>query len=110
VRKGDDRTTFVVPKVNKIRRLNLPEHLGPPRPVAGHLHLFIPVYIKFSFTGSAEVGIRNKISPPAVGVSSVKTRVYCDCCDSERLKLLDEQNERNEFRRQYLYDKVFSFS
>ena len=37
MRKGDDLTTFIVPKVEKIRGLNLPEPLGPPRPVAGQL-------------------------------------------------------------------------
>jgi hypothetical protein len=36
VRKGDDLTTFIVPKVKKIQSLNLPELLGPPRPVEGH--------------------------------------------------------------------------
>jgi hypothetical protein len=41
VRKGDDLTTFIVPKVKKIRSLNLPETLGPPRPGAGHLYLYV---------------------------------------------------------------------
>ena len=31
-------TTLVVPKVEKIRALNYPEPLGPPRPVAGYLY------------------------------------------------------------------------
>ena len=39
MRKGDDLTTFIVPKVEKIRSLNLPEPQGPTRPVAGHLYL-----------------------------------------------------------------------
>jgi hypothetical protein len=39
VRKGDDLTTFILPKAKKIRSLNLSEPLGPPRPVAGHLYL-----------------------------------------------------------------------
>ena len=30
MRKGDDLITFIVPKVKKIRSLNLPEALGPP--------------------------------------------------------------------------------
>ena len=34
------KTAFIVPKVRKIRSLNLPEPLGPPRPVAGHLYLY----------------------------------------------------------------------
>jgi hypothetical protein len=29
-----------MPKVKKIRSVNLPKPLGPPRPVAGHLYLF----------------------------------------------------------------------
>ena len=33
MRKGDDITTFTVPKVKTIRSLNLQEPLGPPRPV-----------------------------------------------------------------------------
>ena len=33
--KGDDLITFIAPKVEKIRSLNLPEPLGPPWPVAG---------------------------------------------------------------------------
>jgi hypothetical protein len=37
--KGDDLTTFIVPKVKKMRSLNRPEHLRPLRPVAGHLYL-----------------------------------------------------------------------
>jgi hypothetical protein len=41
VLKGDDLTTFIVPKVEKILSPNLPEALGPPRPVAGQLYLFI---------------------------------------------------------------------
>ena len=40
MRKGDDLTTFLVPKVKKIRSLNLPEPPGPPRPVAAHLYLY----------------------------------------------------------------------
>jgi hypothetical protein len=44
VRKGDDLTAFIVPKIKKIRSLNLPEPLGPPRPVAGHLYLFLTFY------------------------------------------------------------------
>jgi hypothetical protein len=39
VRKGDDLTTFIVPKVKKIRSLNLPEPHGPPQPVARQLYL-----------------------------------------------------------------------
>ena len=35
MRKGEDLNTFIVPKVKKIWNLNLPEPLGPPRPVAG---------------------------------------------------------------------------
>ena len=34
-------TTLVEPKVEKIRGLNLPEPLGPPRPVAGYLYFTI---------------------------------------------------------------------
>ena len=41
MRKGDDLTTFIVPKVKKIRSLNLPEPHGSPRPVAGHFTIFI---------------------------------------------------------------------
>jgi hypothetical protein len=40
VRKGDDLTSFIVPKVKKIRSLKLPDPLGPPRPVEGHLYLY----------------------------------------------------------------------
>jgi hypothetical protein len=40
VRKGDELTTFIVAKVEKIRSLNLPDSQGPPRPVVGHLYLF----------------------------------------------------------------------
>ena len=41
MRKGDNLTTFIVPKVKKIRSLNLPEPLGPPRPVEGHVYLYL---------------------------------------------------------------------
>jgi hypothetical protein len=41
VGKGDDFTTFIVPKVEKIWSLNLPETLRPPRPVVGHLYLYL---------------------------------------------------------------------
>ena len=33
--KGDDITTFIVPKVEKIRSLNLPEPLGPAQACSG---------------------------------------------------------------------------
>ena len=38
--KGDDLTTVIVPKADKIRSLNLPDPQGPAQPVAGHLYLF----------------------------------------------------------------------
>jgi hypothetical protein len=41
VRKGGDLTSFIVPEVKKIRSLNLPELQGPPRPVVGHLDLYL---------------------------------------------------------------------
>jgi hypothetical protein len=41
VLKGDDLTTFTVPKVEKIRSLNLPEPQGRLRPVAGKLYLLL---------------------------------------------------------------------
>ena len=41
MRKGDDLITFIVPKLKKIRTLNLPEPLGLPRPVEGHHYLFL---------------------------------------------------------------------
>ena len=44
VHKGDDLTTFIVPKVERIRSLNLPEPLGPPWPVVGHLYCMNAVY------------------------------------------------------------------
>jgi hypothetical protein len=40
VHKGDDLTTFIVPKVEKIRRLNLPDPQSLLRPVAGKLYFF----------------------------------------------------------------------
>jgi hypothetical protein len=33
--------TFIEPKVKKIRSVNLPEPLGPRRPVTGHLYLYL---------------------------------------------------------------------
>ena len=39
--KGDDPTTFMVPKVEKIRSLSLPEPLEPLRPIAGQLYLLL---------------------------------------------------------------------
>jgi hypothetical protein len=44
VRKGDDFTTSIVPTVKKLRSLNLPKPLGPPRPVAGHLYLLLNLH------------------------------------------------------------------
>ena len=41
MRKGDDLTTFVVPKVEKIRSLNLRIPRGLLRPVAGKLYLYL---------------------------------------------------------------------
>jgi hypothetical protein len=41
VRKGDDVTTFILPKVEKIRSLNLPDPKGLLRPVAGKLYLHL---------------------------------------------------------------------
>jgi hypothetical protein len=35
VRKGDDLTTFIVPKVKKIRSLNLPDPQGPAEACSG---------------------------------------------------------------------------
>ena len=39
-----------MPKVKKIRSLNLPEPLGPPRPFAGHLYLYYEKASLFSST------------------------------------------------------------
>jgi hypothetical protein len=39
-----------VPNVKKIRGLNLPEPLGPPRPVAGDLYIFSAISYKKSFS------------------------------------------------------------
>jgi hypothetical protein len=35
VRKGDDFTAFIVPKVEKIRSLNLPDSQGPAQACSG---------------------------------------------------------------------------
>jgi hypothetical protein len=35
MRKGDDLTTFIVPKVEKIRSLNLPDPQGPTQACSG---------------------------------------------------------------------------
>jgi hypothetical protein len=44
VRKGDDLTTFIVPKVEKIRSLNLPEPHGPAQARSGKaLSLHLPI-------------------------------------------------------------------
>jgi hypothetical protein len=40
VRKDDYLTTFIVPKVEKIRSLNLPSPQGLLRPIVGKLYLF----------------------------------------------------------------------
>jgi hypothetical protein len=37
---GEDLTTFIAPKVKKIRSVNFPEPQEQPRPVAGHFCLF----------------------------------------------------------------------
>jgi hypothetical protein len=39
VREGDDLTTFIVPKVEKIRRLNLPDPQGPAQACSGKILL-----------------------------------------------------------------------
>jgi hypothetical protein len=44
VRKGDDLTTFIVPKVEKIRSLNLPDHQGPAQASSGKT---LPLYVSF---------------------------------------------------------------
>jgi hypothetical protein len=49
VRNGDNLTTFIVLKVEKIRSLNLPEPLRPPRPVAGHLIEVVSISLKGDF-------------------------------------------------------------
>ena len=54
--KGDDLTTFIAPKVKKIRSLNLPEPIGPPRPVAGHLYLLL--HLKHYFRQKLQVSMR----------------------------------------------------
>jgi hypothetical protein len=41
VRKGEDLTTFIVPKVMKIQSLNLRIPKGPFRPVVGKLYLYL---------------------------------------------------------------------
>jgi hypothetical protein len=43
VRKGDDLTTFIVPKVEKIRSLNLRIPKGLLRPGAGKLYLYLKI-------------------------------------------------------------------
>jgi hypothetical protein len=42
VRKGDDLTTFIVPKVEKIRSLNLPYPHGPAQAFSGKT---LPVFL-----------------------------------------------------------------
>jgi hypothetical protein len=46
VRKGDDLTTFIVPKVEKIRSLNLWILKGLLRPVAGKLYLYVDMSLE----------------------------------------------------------------
>jgi hypothetical protein len=41
VRKGDDLTTFIVPKVEEIRSLNFQIPTGLLRPVLGKLYLYL---------------------------------------------------------------------
>jgi hypothetical protein len=43
VRKGDDLTTFIVLKVEKIRSLNLPDPEGPAQAWAGKLLVVVVV-------------------------------------------------------------------
>jgi hypothetical protein len=43
--RGDDLTTFIVPKVEKIRNLNLPGPEGPVRPVAEKLYVLVVVVV-----------------------------------------------------------------
>jgi hypothetical protein len=45
VRKGDDLTIFIVPKVEKIRSLNLCIPKGLLRPVAGECYLYLYLYL-----------------------------------------------------------------
>ena len=74
MRKGDDLTTFIVPKVKNIRSLNLPEPLGPPRPVAGHLYLTWVLHLLFTHLPCVSQRRLDRISRP-----SSKDFLWCSC-------------------------------
>ena len=60
--KGDDLTTFIVPKVEKIRSLNLLIPKGLLRPVAGKLYLFMYLCIVYLMTLSAARNIGRRMA------------------------------------------------
>jgi hypothetical protein len=53
VRKGDDLTTFIVPKVEKIRSLNLPDPQGPAEACSGKTLPLIIIIIISATAGLA---------------------------------------------------------
>jgi hypothetical protein len=55
--KSDDLTTFIVPKVVKIRSLNLLEPFGPPWPIVGHLYHLPLTVIVYSGDLYQETGV-----------------------------------------------------
>jgi hypothetical protein len=68
VRKGDDLTTFIVPKVEKIRSLNLPDPQGPAQASSGRT---LPVPY---FGMSAE--LRIEVLLDATRITLYKVRMY----------------------------------
>ena len=54
---GRRPTTLIVPNVKKIRGLNLPEPLGPPRPVADDLYLYL--YLHLTITPGTKTSRRS---------------------------------------------------
>ena len=82
MRKGDDLTTFTVLKVKKIRNLNLPEPLGPPRPVAGHLYLYLYSFGLIAISSSVSEAIKIRYKWLSDICVKYYCRLLCDMCRS----------------------------
>ena len=83
MREANDLTTFIVPKVEKMWSLNLPERLGPPRPVSGHLYLYLNIwdYVKHGeernvYRGGGILEERDHLEDPGIDARLIRKWVF----------------------------------
>ena len=83
MRKGDDLTTFIVLKVEKIRSLNLLEPLGPHRPVAGHLYLYL-LHVSVTAVHHQDTATQQYVHSSTIQIfTNVLSRSKPSCCTLE---------------------------